>query len=111
MDGGPINVKNVDQPIRIWRWTPDAVADGERDQCASLNAGNSRPHAASAVFAIYQNVGDPEREYFSAIRGKTLIHSNAGHPCHWQPLRISLPFQEIPFGQKSLPPLRLGPSI
>src|SRR5260370_14398946 len=36
-DGGQINVKNIDRPIRIWRWHPDADA-------TATNGGG--PHTA-----------------------------------------------------------------
>ncbi|HSV24652.1 MAG TPA: adenylate/guanylate cyclase domain-containing protein [Xanthobacteraceae bacterium] len=62
-DGGHINVKNIDRPIRIWRWHPDAhapVTDGPRP-----NAGIPQPHTAIAVLPFTNMSGDPEQEYFS----------------------------------------------
>jgi len=62
-DGGQINVKNIDRPIRIWRWRPDAhapVPDGRR-----LNTDNPQPHTAIAVLPFINMSGDPEQEYFS----------------------------------------------
>jgi adenylate cyclase len=62
-DGGQINVKNIDRPIRIWRWHPaaDATAPNGRHH----NSGNPQPHAAIAVLPFTNMSGDPEQEYFS----------------------------------------------
>ena len=62
-DGGQINVKNIDRPIRIWRWHPDAplpATNGRRPK-----AGNTQPHTAIAVLPFTNMSGDPEQEYFS----------------------------------------------
>jgi adenylate cyclase len=63
-DGGQINVKNIDRPIRIWRWHPDTVhatvTNGQRS-----NTANPQPHAAIAVLPFTNMSGDPEQEYFS----------------------------------------------
>ena len=62
-DGGHINVKNIDRPIRIWRWHPDAhapVTDGPRP-----NTGSPQPHTAIAVLPFTNMSGDSEQEYFS----------------------------------------------
>ena len=62
-DGGQINVKNIDRPIRIWRWRPDAHAPvtGGRHP----NTDNPLPHTAIAVLPFTNMSGDPEQEYFS----------------------------------------------
>ena len=66
-DGGEINVKNIERPIRIWRWHPltarATAINGQRS-----NAANPAPHTTSASVAILPFVnmsGDPEQEYFS----------------------------------------------
>jgi adenylate cyclase len=63
-DGGEIGVKNIQRPIRIWRWHFDmtAVADPRS------NKANPEPNVATASIAIlpFTNMsGDPEQEYFS----------------------------------------------
>jgi adenylate cyclase len=61
-DGGQINVKNIDRPLRIWRWHPSAahatVTNGQRSNAA-------QPHAAIAILPFTNMSGDPEQEYFS----------------------------------------------
>jgi adenylate cyclase len=63
-DGGQVNVKNIDRPIRIWRWHPGtaeaAVTNGQRS-----SNGAPQPHAAIAVLPFTNMSGDPEQEYFS----------------------------------------------
>jgi adenylate cyclase len=62
-DGGQINVKNIDRPIRIWRWHPDADATATNGR--RPNTDNPQPHAAIAVLPFTNMSGDPEQEYFS----------------------------------------------
>ena len=63
-DGGEVSVKNIDRPIRIWRWHPNMAAPPPRQP----NAAKPEPKAATASIAIlpFTNMsGDPEQEYFS----------------------------------------------
>jgi adenylate cyclase len=63
-DSGQINVKNIDRPIRIWRWHPDTVnatvTNGRRS-----NTVNHQPHTAIAILPFTNMSGDSEQEYFS----------------------------------------------
>jgi adenylate cyclase len=63
-DGGQINVKNIDRPLRIWWWHPSAahttVPNGHRS-----NTANPQAHAAIAILPFTNMSGDPEQEYFS----------------------------------------------
>jgi adenylate cyclase len=63
-DSGQVNVKNIDRPVRIWRWHPGtaeaAVTNGQRS-----SNGAPQPHAAIAVLPFTNMSGDPEQEYFS----------------------------------------------
>ena len=63
-DGGEITVKNIDRPIRIWRWQPGGAAANPRQP----NAANPAAKAATASIAVlpFTNMsGDAEQEYFS----------------------------------------------
>jgi adenylate cyclase len=63
-DGGHINVKNIDRPIRIWRWHPDSV-QATATNGRQPNIVNSEPLAAIAILSFSNMSGDPEQEYFS----------------------------------------------
>jgi adenylate cyclase len=63
-DGGDISVKNIDRPIRVWKWHPGATPLA----AAKSNAAKPDPNGATASIAIlpFTNMsGDPEQEYFS----------------------------------------------
>jgi adenylate cyclase len=63
-DGGEISVKNIDRPIRVWKWHPGATPLA----AAKSNAAKLEPNGATASIAIlpFTNMsGDPEQEYFS----------------------------------------------
>ncbi len=62
-DGGEVRVKNVERPVRVWKWHP-------HDENAGANAPPSRPHQQEAVPSIavlpFQNMSaDAEQEYFA----------------------------------------------
>jgi adenylate cyclase len=63
-DGGDISVKNIDRPIRVWKWHPGATAP----TAARSSAAKPEPNVATASIAVlpFANMsGDPEQEYFS----------------------------------------------
>jgi adenylate cyclase len=67
-DGGDIQVKNIDRPIRIWRWHPDmpAVSGAAPKPAASANGQQHKAVTASIAILPFTNMsGDPEQEYFS----------------------------------------------
>ena len=62
-DGGQINVKNIDRPVRVWRWHPGtAHANVTNGQGSNIV---TQPHAAIAILPFTNMSGDPEQEYFS----------------------------------------------
>ncbi len=69
-DGGEVSVKNMDRPIRVWRWHPSNSAD----IAAARSAAKAEPAVAGsnaglgpsiAVLPFANMSGDAEQEYFS----------------------------------------------
>jgi adenylate cyclase len=63
-DGGDITVKNIDRPVRVWKWHPAA----RTLSAAHSNTAKAEPNSVTASIAIlpFANMsGDPEQEYFS----------------------------------------------
>ena len=63
-DGGDISVKNIDRPVRVWKWHLAATTLS----AAHSNTAKPEPNSATASIAIlpFTNMsGDPEQEYFS----------------------------------------------
>jgi adenylate cyclase len=62
-DAGDITVKNINRPIRIWKWHPGATPDVTRSKM-----DKPLPKVATASIAVlpFTNMsGAPEQEYFS----------------------------------------------
>jgi adenylate cyclase len=63
-DGGDINVKNIDRPIRIWTWPPGGTATAAQP----FHTANPAPDIKKSSIAVlpFTNMSDnPEQEYFS----------------------------------------------
>ena len=60
-DAGDISVKNIERPIRIWKWHPGAGG------AAAARHDAARPVATASIAVLpFTNMsGDPEQEYFS----------------------------------------------
>ncbi|MEX0627441.1 MAG: guanylyl cyclase, partial [Cucumibacter sp.] len=64
-DGGEVSVKNIDRPIRVWKWRPTAEAMRANKTSAAGN-GEAGPQKASIAVLPFDNMsGDPEQAYFS----------------------------------------------
>ena len=62
--GGEISVKNIDRPIRVWKWHPSTTTP----TAARSDTAKPQPNVATASIAVlpFTNMsGDPEQEYFS----------------------------------------------
>ena len=65
-DGGEIGVKNIDHPIRVWRWHP-ATAPGveQKTNGSGAHAVQKAATASIAVLPFTNMSGEAEQEYFS----------------------------------------------
>jgi adenylate cyclase len=62
-DGGDITVKNIDRPIRVWRWHPSITA--VPSPSIAPNPGPNGTRQSIAVLPFTNMSGNPEQEYFS----------------------------------------------
>ena len=60
-DLGEQNVKNIDRPVRVWRWS----ANSGMQHLASPGIGQRAGKPAIAVLPFDNMSGDPDQEYFS----------------------------------------------
>ena len=68
VDAGEVTVKNIDRPIRVWKWHPDSdpVAPPAAGAGAAAAPGKAQPEPPSIAVLPFNNMsGDPEQEYFS----------------------------------------------
>jgi len=64
-DSGEISVKNIDRPIRIWKWQPGTTTAADAGRPPAAKAEPSVAAASIAVLPFTNMSGDPEQEYFS----------------------------------------------
>src|SRR5690349_16199695 len=68
-DGGEATVKNIDRPIRVWRWHPSTATSPSTATVPSPSiapkAGANGAGQSIAVLPFTNMSGDPEQEYFS----------------------------------------------
>ncbi len=65
-DGGQVMVKNVDRPIRVWKWHPDNEKGSVRSNGSTPERSPATDRAPSIAVLPFENMsGDPEQEYFS----------------------------------------------
>ena len=63
-DGGDVSVKNIDRPIRVWKWHPDKM-DAAVNRSNAANTTRNVETCSIAVLPFANMSGDPEQEYFS----------------------------------------------
>src|SRR5271155_1585366 len=63
-DSGEISGKNIDRPIRIWRWHPN-TASAPAQAPETANREPTGTPASIAVLPFANMSGDPEQEYFT----------------------------------------------
>ena len=63
-DGGEVQIKNVDRPIRIWKWHPD-LSDGERPAPAGSSPAERGARPSLAVLPFQNLSGDAAQDYFA----------------------------------------------
>ncbi len=66
-DGGEVRVKNIDRPIRVWKWHPSAdAARTAAPRPQTSDPGEQPAESPSIAVLPFDNMsGDPEQEYFS----------------------------------------------
>jgi adenylate cyclase len=63
-DDGEREFKNIDRPVHVWRWLPDAKA--KSDDAATSDQPLALPDKPSIAVLPFDNMsGDPEQEYFA----------------------------------------------
>ncbi|MEJ2122674.1 MAG: adenylate/guanylate cyclase domain-containing protein [Alphaproteobacteria bacterium] len=61
-DMGEQQVKNIDRPVRVWRWSPATTADNRTDTTSVLD---THDNPSIAVLPFDNMSGDPEQEFFA----------------------------------------------
>jgi adenylate cyclase len=65
-DGGEVTVKNIERPIRVWKWHPDSDPHSDQPARTAAVPGKAQPEPPSIAVLPFDNMsGDPEQEYFS----------------------------------------------
>jgi adenylate cyclase len=63
-----VKVKNIDRPLRVWKWRPGKAARAGDDAKPAPVSASAPPKPATPAIAVlpFDNMsGDPEQEYFS----------------------------------------------
>jgi len=64
-DGGEVTVKNIERPIRVWKWHPDSDPVMSAPAPPSAQESGKSQRASIAVLPFDNMSRDPEQEYFS----------------------------------------------
>ncbi len=64
VDGGEVKLKNIDRPLRVWRWSGEEAPTGDGPGAPSELSGITKtPSLAVLPFAVMSN--DAEQEFFA----------------------------------------------
>jgi adenylate cyclase len=64
-DGGEVTLKNIDRPLRVWRWGEGAVAEAAKP-APTTGAAVAPPEKPSIAVLPFSNLSnDPEQEFFA----------------------------------------------
>ena len=65
-DDGAVAVKNIDRPIRVWKWHPDSEPSASQPAPTVAPSEQTQPELPSIAVLPFNNMsGDSEQEYFS----------------------------------------------
>jgi adenylate cyclase len=65
-DAGEVAVKNIERPIRVWKWHPDNDKRTTQASAEAITTVAAEPEQPSIAVLPFTNMsGDPEQEYFS----------------------------------------------
>jgi len=64
-DAGEVHVKNIDRPLRIWKWHPASAPPATAPAVAMPPPSGARQTPSIAVLPFANMSGDAEQEYFS----------------------------------------------
>jgi adenylate cyclase len=71
-DRGEVRVKNIDRPIRVWKWQQDN-AEVVRSHAIDTTPGSTKELRSIAVLAFDNMSGNPEEDYFSSGISEDII--------------------------------------
>jgi adenylate cyclase len=63
VDQGEVKLKNIERPLRVWRWEGDTAAPASRRSPNSAGPATGKPSIAVLPFSVMSN--DPEQEFFA----------------------------------------------
>jgi adenylate cyclase len=63
LDSGEVRLKNIDRPLRVWRWEGDGVAGGMRSVATTADVRSGKPSVCVLPFSSLSS--DPEQRFFA----------------------------------------------